>query len=326
MVEYAAPDQLLYFMSPSKPFMGEPMFAFRQLRAFVAVAECGSFTRAAEQLHLSQPALSASIRKLESLLGLSLFARDTRCVTLTLAGRHFLDHARHILEGMEQALADARDMAHLRRGLVRVAALPSIASSHLPRIARVFSSRHPEIDLDIRDGLAGSIQRGVAAGEVDIALSSRPRDDQTLGFTRLWQDQLIAVTPTAGVARARDWRQAVRKRPYIALTADTSIRPLADRALSDAGIAATPAWEVSRMSSAIAMVREQLGYTLLPACCIEVFNLGAEISNWRIDGAARDLGLLWRRPLQQSPALDAFMALLREHTPACGEALERPVI
>ncbi|OHV08445.1 LysR family transcriptional regulator [Kushneria phosphatilytica] len=288
------------------------MFARRQLQAFISVAELGSFTRAADRVHLSQPALSSSIRKLETLLGLSLFARDTRGVSLTPAGRHFLEHARRILAEMEQALDDAHSMAHLQRGLIRIAALPSVASSCLPRLTQAFLTRHPHVDLDIRDGLARAVQEWVNDGEVDIALTSRPEHEGLLNFTPLWQDELIAVTPRANGTQSPDWRRQLGELPYIALTPDTSIRPLADRALQAANMATSPAWEIAQMSSAIAMVRERLGYTLLPASCIEVFNLGSEVQTCPVPGIARELGILLRRPLQQSPALEAFMTLLQE--------------
>lgn len=305
--------------------MEQRMFARRQLQAFVSVAELGSFTRAAEYVHLSQPALSSSIRKLETLLGIALFTRDTRSVTLTSGGRHFLGHAQRILADMDQALEDARDMAHLRQGRLRLAVLPSVASSLLPGVMARFCERHPQVDISVRDGLAGDVQAWVCDASVDIGLTSRPEADSALDFQPLWQDELIAVVP-ASKGAGRDWQTCSHALPYIALTAHTSIRPLADRALKQAGLSLVPGWELAQMSSAIAMVREGLGYTLLPASCIEVFNLGAEVVTHRVEGVSRELGCLWRRPVQPGPVIEAFMALLQESIDKVSGSIPAPVL
>jgi LysR family transcriptional regulator, carnitine catabolism transcriptional activator len=279
--------------------------SFRQLRAFILIAETSSFTRTAEQLHLSQPALSYSIRKLEESMGLQLLARNTRSVELTPAGEHFLPQARRMLRDMDDAVRDARDTLSLSRGTLRLAALPTAAASFLPVVIASFQREHPGVNVHLLDGRAGEIMGWVQRGEVDAGISSLPEDLSGLSFERLLDDNLVLLSHQD---HHRDWKQ----QPYIALTPDTSIRPLADGALRYLNVDPVPAWEVAHMSTATALVREGLGFSLLPASCTAVFNIGEQCTVTAIDQPAkRSIGLLQRKPVAPSPSLSQFMGHVR---------------
>lgn len=270
------------------------------------VAECASFTRASELLHLSQPALSYTIRKLEDSLGLQLLARNTRIVELTPAGQHFLSQARRMIRDMDDAVRDAKDTVALTRGVIRLAALPTAAASFLPEAIAAFAGIHPGIKIHIRDGRAGEVLGWVRDGDVDAGISSLPDDGSGLSFEPLLDDNLVVLV-RQGERRRERWATL----PYIALTHDTSIRPLADAALRHLGVDPLPAWEVAHMSSAVALVREGLGFSLLPASCASVFNI-ERCSTVAIEQPARrSIGLLETRPTSRSPSLAAFMAFLR---------------
>ena len=284
--------------------------SFRQLRAFILIAETSSFTRTAEQLHLSQPALSYSIRKLEESMGLQLLARNTRSVELTPAGEHFLPQARRMLRDMNDAVRDARDTLSLSRGTLRLAALPTAAASFLPIAIAAFQRENPGVTVSLLDGRAGEIMGWVQRGEVDAGISSLPDDLSGLSFVRLLDDNLVLLSYKDP---QRDGQDDWKRQPYIALTPDTSIRPLADAALRYLNVDPVPAWEVAHMSTATALVREGLGFSLLPASCTSVFNIGEQCAVTAIDQPAkRSIGLLQRKPLAQSPSLSQFMQHLRQ--------------
>ncbi|WP_434570697.1 LysR family transcriptional regulator [Pseudomonas sp. Z3-6] len=284
--------------------------SFRQLRAFILIAETSSFTRTAEQLHLSQPALSYSIRKLEESMGLQLLARNTRSVELTPAGEHFLPQARRMLRDMDDAVRDARDTLNLSRGTLRLAALPTAAASFLPIAIAAFQRENPGVTVSLLDGRAGEIMGWVQRGEVDAGISSLPDDLSGLSFERLLDDNLVLLSHKDHLREALDdWK----RQPYIALTPDTSIRPLADAALRYLNVDAVPAWEVAHMSTATALVREGLGFSLLPASCTAVFNIGEQCTVTAIDQPAkRSIGLLQRKPVAPSPSLSQFMGHVRQ--------------
>lgn len=283
---------------------------FRQLRAFILIAETSSFTRTAEQLHLSQPALSYSVRKLEESMGLQLLARNTRSVELTPAGEHFLPQARRMLRDMNDAVRDARDTLSLSRGTLRLAALPTAAASFLPIAIASFQHENPGVTVSLLDGRAGEIMGWVQRGEVDAGISSLPDDLSGLSFVRLLDDNLVLLSHKDP---QRDDQGDWKRQPYIALTPDTSIRPLADAALRYLNVEPVPAWEVAHMSTATALVREGLGFSLLPASCTAVFNIGELCAVTAIDQPAkRSIGLLQRKPVAQSPSLSQFMQHLRQ--------------
>ncbi|KJH79766.1 LysR substrate-binding domain-containing protein [Pseudomonas sp. KSR10] len=285
--------------------------SFRQLRAFALVAESSSFTRTAELLHLSQPALSYTIRKLEESLGLQLLARNTRMVELTPAGQHFLTQARRMLRDMEDAVRDARETLALTRGIIRLGALPTAAASFLPEAIAAFAQQHPGIEVHLRDGRAGEILGWLQSGEVEAGITSSPAEGLSLNFEPLLDDNLVLLV-REDAKRCTQWQSL----PYIALTPDTSIRPLADAALRHLGMQSTPVWEVAHMSSVVALVREGLGFSLLPASCASVFNIERCTTVPVEQPARRSIGLLETRPVSRSPSLAAFMAFLRKRLEA----------
>jgi DNA-binding transcriptional LysR family regulator len=238
-------------------------------------------------------------------MGLQLLARNTRSVELTPAGQHFLPQARRMLRDMDDAVRDARDTLSLIRGTLRLAALPTAAASFLPVVIASFQREHPGVDVRLLDGRAGEIMGWVQRGEVDAGISSLPDDLSGLSFERLLDDNLVLLSHQD---HHRDWKQ----QPYIALTPDTSIRPLADAALRYLNVDPVPAWEVAHMSTATALVREGLGFSLLPASCTAVFNIGEQCVVTAIDQPAkRSIGLLQRKPVAPSPSLSQFMGHVR---------------
>jgi DNA-binding transcriptional LysR family regulator len=143
----------------------------RDVRAFVAVAQTGSFTRAATRLHLSQPALTVQIRRLEEIVGVRLFDRNSRNVALTPAGRELLPVLQKSLHDMEQVLVDARALADGSSGTVRIACLPTFAASLLPDLIRDLRKTVPRAGFHVRDVVASMVNTLVRNEEVDIGLT-----------------------------------------------------------------------------------------------------------------------------------------------------------
>src|SRR5882724_5229900 len=131
--------------------------SLRQLRAFATIGHLGSFTRAAEALHATQPALSAQIGELEGALGVRLFDRSTRSVTITRAGHDLLPVVDKILADVELVVTHAHDVSRINVGRVIVAALPSVSSTLLPRAVVRFRAQHPGVTFVLKDALAERI-------------------------------------------------------------------------------------------------------------------------------------------------------------------------
>lgn len=148
----------------------------RHLRAFVAVAETANFTRAAQQLLISQPSLSYTIRQLESYLGLSLFTRDTRTTVLTPAGEIFLREARAVLARLDEALERAERMAAGELGQLRVGYLIGAAVDHVPSILRAFARDYPKVQCNPVEYDFATPNAGLDTGETDVAIVRPPLD------------------------------------------------------------------------------------------------------------------------------------------------------
>lgn len=164
----------------------------RQLRYFVAVAETLNFRRAAEDLHLAQPALSKAIRQLEEELGVQLFERTTRNVDLTPVGELFLDRARRTLSSAEEAFAVARDAAVGIVGQLRLGASPIARLGVMPVLQAAWTDAKPGIAVHVVEAATAPLLRAVRAGELDLAVGWCPSYEPGLQFERLRDEPVMA--------------------------------------------------------------------------------------------------------------------------------------
>jgi DNA-binding transcriptional LysR family regulator len=178
----------------------------RHLRYFVAVAEEENVTRAAARLHVSQPPLSRQIRALEDELGVALFEHGPRSVRLTDAGKVFLAEAAAVLRRADEAMQTVRAVAAGGRGEVHVGYAPSLTVEILPRALRAFQESHPEARVHLHDLSTEGMLKGLAEGEIHVALMIRPssRAVGKLQFEELRRYAVrVAMHPTHPLARAR---------------------------------------------------------------------------------------------------------------------------
>ena len=171
------------------------MVELRHLRYFMAVAEELNFSRAAERLHMAQPPLSAAIRQLERDLGVDLFARTTREVKLTEAGRAFLAGARRTLADAERAAEDAKRAAAGELGHLRLAYSWSTRFETLPALGRAFRATHPDVELLAQEMWNARMPQAFANGSIDIALSLCPEIDAELQLAPIHKERLVGLLP-----------------------------------------------------------------------------------------------------------------------------------
>ena len=166
-----------------------------QLRYFVAVAEEGSFSRAAARVRVAQPSLSQQIRKLEAEVGQPLFDRLPRSVVLTEAGRCLIDYARQILASIGDARRCIDEFKGEIAGRVAVGAISTIAPYVLPELVVTFQNHYPQVTLEIVEDVTAGIRRRIEAGELDVALASTCQQSPTLRRERLGNEPLLALVP-----------------------------------------------------------------------------------------------------------------------------------
>jgi DNA-binding transcriptional LysR family regulator len=244
----------------------------RDIRALVAVAEAGSFTRAAERLHLSQPALTVQIRRLEEAVGARLFDRNSRNVALTPTGRELLPLLRKSLRDMENVLRDARAMGEGESGTIRIACLPTFAASVLPELIIGMKREVPRVVFQIRDVVASTVNALVRSEEVDIGLTGGDVPDPLLEVLHAGVDRLVVVCPKAHALakKRRIVLDDLARSPLVLTAPGTSVRAVVDAALSETREALDIACEPTYMMTAVAMVRGGLGVTILPETAREV--------------------------------------------------------
>ncbi len=190
-----------------------------QLRYFVAVAQTGSFSRAAEQCHVSQPALSQQIQKLERSLGHRLFNRLGKRAALSEAGKVLLQQARQILTMLENAERQVKDFDQLAHGQLAVGAIPTVAPYVLPDVLQTYVRRFPQVELLIHEDLTAHLVEAVGIGELDLALVALPIADPRLVCEALFTEPLLLALPKQHrlAARRRISLDDVRSERFIVL-------------------------------------------------------------------------------------------------------------
>lgn len=288
-------------------------FDLQQLEAFVAVAERGSFRAAADHIHLSAPALSRRIDKLETILGARLFNRTTREVELAPLGRVFLERVRTALDDLESAMLGISDIAANRSGLVTVACLPSAALYFLPGVIGGFSRRYPGIRVRVVDETMNQVLQSVLSGESDFGIGFMSTLVPEIAFEAIHNDPFVlAMRREHPLAKRKSVRWAdVENESLIAVARSSGNRQLLDDSLTKAGLNPSFAFEVSHIATLLGMVEAGLGLAAVPRMALATTHatlLGLPLRQPQI---VRRLGLLTRHGVRLRPAAEMFHQHLR---------------
>lgn len=277
----------------------------KHVRAFLTAARVGNFTRAAGELHVSQSAFTTQIRQLEEALGVALFDRSKRRISLTSAGREVLAPLERILIDIEAVVGRTQQLAGLRRGMVTVAVLPSLAAQLLPRAIQRFNHLHPGIVVQIRDVVAEKLIEAVKKDEVDFGIGSRIRMDRELKTSPLLVDKLCGfLCSTHPLCRRESVSLAdLVAFPMILTGKDSSVREIVDRALKRENLQPTIAFETNYMSTAISLARAGLGVAVLPETAADIDGVRAiRTVVIRKPSLSRKIEIIQRKDRSLSPA------------------------
>jgi len=283
--------------------------ALPQIRSFVTVARLKSFTLAARLLHVSQPALTVQIRRLEDTLKTRLLDRSSRSVELTRAGAEVLPGFEKILRDIDTLVLDVREGATKQRGVIRLAALPSIASGLLPDAIQSFRANRPNVYFALRDVIAKQVIDLVLSEEVDFGVAGGEVTHPGVEILFSVQDQMHVVYPE-GHQIGREGNPTIAdltKHPLIMMASDTSVRAVVEAAFHQHGLMPTPACEATYMMTAVAMVRAGLGLAILPGSAREI-RAERDVRSRPIDDAAfaRTLSVIKHAGRTLPPLSEAF--------------------
>jgi DNA-binding transcriptional LysR family regulator len=294
--------------------------SLRQIECLLAIRDAGGFSRAAERLGLSQPALSGQIRELESLLGLRLVDRTTRRVALTPAGEAFATRAAAGLAELDRAQAEAQGRAALSAGRLRLVAPPLLAAGLMPGVMADFARAHPGLALTLSDLPTDDIIARLRDGRADAGIGTFPPGLPDLDARPLFRDVLMLFAapghPLAGLSQV-PWA-ALEGQALVALGRESGLRLLAEMGFERAGLALRPVQEVAQVATALALVAAGFGVAVLPGYA-RIAPQAAGLAVRPLDGApiGRQIAALIPRDRSAPPALAPFLD-------AIARALRRP--
>lgn len=240
----------------------------RELRSFVQVAHAGSFSRAAKDLYIAQPALSRQIAKLEEQLNVTLFTRHGRGVELTAAGARLLERAEVMLHYLQETTDHVRSSAEQERGHLAVGLPPAIGAVIGPEVIKRFRQLWPKASLHVREGLSGSLQEWVLDGRVEVAVVYNQPLLDAFEVTPLFSEPMVLVGPPGEAGRPVRMHE-LADMPLILPSLPHSNRRLVEQAAVQNGVRLSVALEVDSVLLTKRLVEEGLGYSILANAAVQ---------------------------------------------------------
>ncbi|GAA3533228.1 LysR family transcriptional regulator [Zobellella aerophila] len=284
------------------------------LKAFVILGDLGAFHAAADELNITQPALSRRIQKLEETLGVPLFTRTTRQVHLTAAGREFLERARKIVMETEESVASLRNATSYRRELIRIGCLPSLGLKLIPEALASLRVSHPFVAFRILDMNAIELVTEVARGTLDVGIGMLTSANPEVEFELLYKEPLGVVCnrehPVAGQDDLR-WRELAAY-PMASNIEQSGNWLKIQRAMDDEHIHLNWFHQIHSILGAFMTVRKGDGLAVVPRCAVEALCIPdlvyRDVSEPRI---YRDIGILTPKSSLRPGYVRAFIERLR---------------
>jgi DNA-binding transcriptional LysR family regulator len=297
----------------------------QQLAYFLAAADAGSFSAAAEELHMAQPSLSEQIRRLEAELGVPLFTRAGRGIVLTEAGRLLRPQAERTLAAAEEAVASVREVRDLEGGMVAFGTFGSAHHYLLGGLVQDFRTRYPQVRVRVIGQNSAEVADAVRDGHLEAGLVGLPVDDRGLDVRPAMREELLYVS--ADPARVREPMTAERlaDAPLILFDArwavdDPTRRQLRERA-QEAGVKVEPQIEVEYVTAALDLAARGLGDTVSSSSMIVGRGFGRRLAGVPFDPPLYEtFAFITRRDAHLSPATREFMAIAAKRMRALGEA------
>jgi DNA-binding transcriptional LysR family regulator len=295
----------------------------RHLRYFEAVARHSHVTRAAEELHIAQPALSKQISQLEHELDVALFSRIGRNVRLTEAGEALLPHARTILAQVEIARAEMAERVGLRKGRAAIGTPPTVGTQLLPDALAAFNQHYPGIEFRLYEAGMQTLLELLEAGLADMAVVTLPVEEPMLTIAELFTEELvIVVARTHRFAGQKDVKLAeLRDESWILSPENYELRETTLHACQQAGFTPQVVLDGGEMDTMLRLVAAGVGITLVPNLAVHETQ-GLRVLRVRTQKLRRSVGMVWRNDRTASPAARALREFLVEELRLANERFD----
>lgn len=295
----------------------------RQLRVFIEVARRQSFSRAGDEIGLTQSAVSRCVRELEAEIGLKLIDRTTRDVQLTDVGANLVASVSRLLGDLDDTLREIREIGEQRRGRVVVAASPTVACRLMPRVIAACGRQFPYVALGLRDDVQSDVVRKVRSGEVDFGVIIGPfaADDMT-SETVMTDSFCVVMRDDHALAGRREvaWKDLDGER-LVMLDQASGSRPIIDAVMSEQGVHVTVVQELGHSATVYGLVEAGIGVSVLPWLALPLPAGSSLVARPLVPRAERTVALVRRRDRSLSPAAEAVWALIGQ-LPKRAEDLE----
>lgn len=290
----------------------------RQLRAFIAIAELGTFTAGALRVHVTQAAISMQIRQLENELGAKLFIRAPRRVMLTEAGEQLLHRARQILRDHDAAIDEIAELAGAERGRLRIGSASAMVTTDvLPKLLKEVRKQHGGAEITVASGTSEALVQQILGGELDVAFVSLPVEARGINTQRLSQDQLVAIaSPHHRLAKQRTISAYTLAGEKLILgERGGNTRRLIDQFFAEQGVTLQVSMELSRQAAIRRMVEEDMGVGIVPLQSVGEAVEKGRLVRWWIEGAQInwELGIAKLTGGYESPITQSFVRISRNH-------------
>ncbi|MEK9802054.1 MAG: LysR family transcriptional regulator [Curvibacter sp.] len=288
-------------------------FDLQDLQAFAAAAELGNFRKAAEAVHISQPAFSRRIDKLEAALGVRLIDRNTRSMSLTGVGRDFARKVRLLLDDLDETLLGIREVGGARMGEVTIACVPSAVYYFLPQVLRSYHARFPRIRIKVHDASANEVLQVVASGEADFGVNFMGNDEPGIEFRSILEERFVAACrrdhPLARKRRV-SWRE-LGEYDFMSVSKSSGNRMLMDLALASTGQRPQSVYEAQHVTTLLGLVEAGMGVAAVPALAMPAAQHPVLASVPLVDPVVtRRIGLIRRKGRSFTPAAEKLYELL----------------
>ena len=286
----------------------------RQLRVFIEVARLQSFSRAGDEIGLTQSAVSRCVRELEAELGLKLVDRTTREVQLTDVGGNLVASVSRLLTDLDDALREIREIGEQRRGRVVVAASPTIACRLMPQVIAACGRQFPYITLGLRDDVQSDVVRKVKSGEVDFGVVVGPIAADDLFMVPLMTDSFCLVSRADHPLAARqqvEWK-ALEGQRLVMLDQASGSRPIIDAALDAHCVRVEVVQELGHPATVYGLVEAGIGVSVLPWLALPLPADATLVARPLTPRAERTVELVRRRDRSLSPAAESVWSLITQ--------------
>jgi DNA-binding transcriptional LysR family regulator len=240
-----------------------------QLRAFVEVVERGSFTAAAKELNLTQPAVTHQVQELERRFNVTLVERLGKRAHLTEAGEKLIEHARYLLEEASRTRVDMRRFADGWLGRVRIGTSMTVLMYLLPPILRQLKTEHPQLEINLKAGLTATTLQMLKTNALDLGLCALPIDDPAFEAVPLFSDELVAILPAnRGQVPKKVTPAFLSRQPLILGNENSALRRAVTDWLALAGPPPKPVMEFDNVEAIKSLVAVGLGASIVPSLCL----------------------------------------------------------